>query len=68
MSVPIRMRLSCECCGQLHVDEGDFAIKPHHTHQCANCGLIWRPAVEHTVGVRFLWEQSASYDEVKNKS
>lgn len=51
---PIPMRLVCEGCGELHIDEGEFATKPHHTHSCQHCGLTWRPAVVHTVGVRFL--------------
>lgn len=55
---PIRMRMPCENCGTLHIDEGAFATKPHHTHQCEECGLVWRPAIENTVGVKFLWEQS----------
>lgn len=51
---PIPMRLVCEGCGKLHLDEGEFATKPHHTHSCQFCGLTWRPAVRNTVGVRFL--------------
>jgi predicted RNA-binding Zn-ribbon protein involved in translation (DUF1610 family) len=51
---PIAMLLWCPECGQRHIDEGDFAHKPHHTHACQNCGLNWRPAVVATVGVRFL--------------
>lgn len=51
---PIPMRLPCPDCGALHIDEGEFATKPHHTHSCQECGLTWRPAVLHTVGVRFL--------------
>ncbi len=51
---PIAMRIPCPGCGTLHIDEGEFATKPHHTHSCQHCGLTWRPAVEHTVGVRFL--------------
>ncbi len=51
---PIAMRLPCERCGQLHIDEGEFATKPHHTHSCQHCGLTWRPAKEHTVGVQFI--------------
>lgn len=50
----IPMRLVCESCGKLHIDEGEFATKPHHTHSCQFCGLTWRPAVPNTVGVRFL--------------
>ncbi len=53
-AVPIPMRLCCEGCGKLHIDEGEFATKPHHTHSCQHCGLTWRPAVVHTVGVQFL--------------
>lgn len=51
---PIPMRLVCEACGKLHIDEGEFATKPHHTHSRQHCGLTWRPAVLCTVGVRFL--------------
>jgi hypothetical protein len=51
---PIPMRLCCEGCGKLHIDEGEFATKPHHTHACQSCGMVWRPAVCTTVGVRFL--------------
>jgi hypothetical protein len=54
MTEPIPMRLCCEGCGKLHIDEGEFASKPHHTHSCQYCGLTWRPAVVHTVGVQFL--------------
>lgn len=50
----IPMRLTCPDCGQLHVDEGEWATRVHHTHSCQNCGLTWRPAVVATVGVRFL--------------
>jgi len=48
------IRLPCPSCGALHIDEGEFATKPHHTHACQECGNVWRPAVVPTVGVRFL--------------
>ena len=51
---PIPMRIPCPDCGQLHIDDGEFATKPHHTHACQHCGHVWRPAVVATVGVRFL--------------
>lgn len=51
---PVHMRLTCPDCGVLHVDEGEFETKPHHTHACQHCGAVWRPAIVHTVGVRFL--------------
>ena len=47
---PIPARLTCPACGQLHVDEGEFATRPHHTHACQHCGMTWRPAVVPTVG------------------
>lgn len=50
----IPMRLNCPKCGELHLDEGEFAVKVHHTHACQICGMVWRPAVVPTVGVRFL--------------
>ena len=51
---PIPMLLWCPECGERHIDRGDFATKPHHTHACQECGMTWRPAVVPTVGVLFL--------------
>lgn len=53
-NAPIPMGLICPECGALHIDEGEFATKAHHTHACQECGMVWRPAVVNTVGVRFL--------------
>lgn len=51
---PIPMLLTCPECGKRHVDAGEFATKPHHTHVCQHCGMTWRPAIVPTVGVQFL--------------
>jgi len=51
---PLAIRLHCPECGELHIDEGQWATRVHHTHSCQNCGATWRPAVGPTVGVRFL--------------
>ena len=51
---PIPMLLWCPECGGRHVDEGEFATKPHHTHACQHCGMVWRPAIVPTCGVWFL--------------
>ena len=51
---PIPMVLHCPECRTRHIDEGEFATKPHHTHACQGCGLTWRPAIVPTVGVQFL--------------
>jgi predicted RNA-binding Zn-ribbon protein involved in translation (DUF1610 family) len=51
---PVPMRLWCPACGERHVDRGTFATKPHHTHACQTCGMVWRPALIPTVGVQFL--------------
>lgn len=42
--------------GHRHVDRGAFATKAkrHHTHACQECGIVWRPAIEESVGVQFL--------------
>jgi hypothetical protein len=45
----IPMRLECPSCHELHIDEGEFATKAHHTHACQHCGDVWRPAIVHTV-------------------
>lgn len=51
---PIPMLLWCPECGTRHIDEGEFATKPHHTHACQGCGMVWRPAIVPTVGAQFL--------------
>lgn len=51
---PVALLLSCPICHVRHVDAGEFAIKPHHTHACQACGFVWRPAIVPTVGVQFL--------------
>lgn len=53
---PVPLFLTCPMCGTRHVDRGEFATKPHHTHSCQNpkCCLTWRPAVQDTVGVQHL--------------
>lgn len=51
---PIPMLIWCPDCRVRHVDAGEFATKPHHTHACQACGCVWRPAIEPTVGVQFL--------------
>lgn len=50
----IPMLLWCPQCHQRHIDEGEFATKPHHTHACQHCGMVWRPALVATRGVDFL--------------
>lgn len=51
---PIPMLLWCPCCHERHIDEGEYATKPHHTHACQACGMVWRPALVDTFGVRHL--------------
>jgi hypothetical protein len=51
---PIAMILFCPLCSGRHIDEGEFATKPHHTHACQHCGFVWRPASVATCGVQFL--------------
>jgi rubredoxin len=51
---PIPMRLLCPECFKLHIDVGEFEVKLHHTHACQFCGMVWRPALVPTVGVKFL--------------
>lgn len=51
---PVPMLLTCPWCGHRHIDVGEFAHKPHHTHACQNCGMCWRPSIIPTIGVQFL--------------
>lgn len=51
---PLAMLLWCPSCKFRHIDEDVFATKPHHTHACQNCGMVWRPAIVSTIGVQWL--------------
>lgn len=51
---PLEMLLTCPKCGERHIDKGRFISKPHHTHACQHCGMVWRPAKIPTIGVQFL--------------
>jgi len=51
---PLPLLLHCPLCNTRHVDKGEFATRPHHTHACQQCGHVWRPALVATVGVQFL--------------
>ncbi len=51
-SIPIPLLLWCPVCHARHIDEEKN--RPHHTHACQQCGMLWRPAVHFTRGVRFL--------------
>lgn len=59
MTDAIPMRIPCPECGELHIDEGEFSTKSHATHACQFCGMVWRPAVVNTVGVRVVQERVA---------
>ena len=54
MDTPLPLILTCPCCGERHIDKGEFVSKSHHTHACQYCGMVWRPALVPTVGVQFL--------------
>jgi hypothetical protein len=53
--VPIPMILFCPLCRIQHIDkpnpEKAWDNPPHRSHECENCGLVWRPADVATVGV-----------------
>ena len=48
---PVPTVLHCPDCEEIHVDEGEWATRPHKTHQCQHCRHEWRPYQVHTVGV-----------------
>ena len=54
---PAAMTLHCPKCEKLHVDEGEWATRPHKTHQCQHCMHEWRPFEYPTVGVAKPSEQ-----------
>ena len=53
---PIPMLLCCLVCGHRHIDEGEWATRPHRIHRCLKCGAEWSPAIVATVGVERLPE------------
>lgn len=34
--------LSCPHCGEVHLDAGEFALRPHRKHRCQGCGRDFR--------------------------
>lgn len=48
---PVPIATSCPTCGTQHIDEGEWATRPHKTHQCQKCGAQWRPHDFPTVGI-----------------
>lgn len=43
--------IHCPACGFQHVDEGEWASKPHTRHRCAACDRVWSEAGHATIGV-----------------
>lgn len=56
-TTPIPMLLLCPSCFEPHIDEDEWATRPHRTHLCSNCQLEWRPANVPTVGVQALLKE-----------
>lgn len=50
----LELLIYCPRCLKQHIDEGDFATKPHKTHACQFCGLGFRASKEPSVGVQFF--------------
>ncbi len=57
---PVPMILRCPYCWTVHIDEGEWATRPHRTHKCEHCGETWRPANIATVGVRELPDEDGA--------
>ncbi len=53
---PVPMLLACPACDVKHVDEDEWATRPHRTHLCGACGALFRPALVPTIGVAALVE------------
>lgn len=48
--VGIPVSLCCPACMDRHYDKGEWAVTPHRTHLCENCGHTWRPYPVATYG------------------
>jgi predicted RNA-binding Zn-ribbon protein involved in translation (DUF1610 family) len=44
LKVPIE-HLKCPHCGIQHVDENEWALKPHKTHLCTQCGGLFEGSI-----------------------
>lgn len=51
---PIPMLLWCPQCNTRHIDDDNPDDQPHSTHACQGCGMLWKPALVATRGVKFL--------------
>lgn len=54
MSTPTPLILFCPVCTAQHLDVGEWATRLHRTHLCLDCGHLWRPSEDYTVGVETL--------------
>ncbi len=60
---PTPVILYCPKCITQHIDEGEWATKPHRTHLCKNCQYEWRPSFHPTVGVASMSAETLSTPE-----
>ena len=55
LGTSIPMILHCPVCYKQHIDKPNpargWTNPPHRSHECQNCGMIWRPADVPTQGV-----------------
>jgi hypothetical protein len=67
MVEPVQMNIFCPVCKAQHVDRGEWATRPHKTHQCQapECGHEWRPFDFPTVGVAHQDQEFVAYLERK---
>lgn len=54
--------LFCPFCGTQHIDEGEWATKPHRTHECQTCKKTWRPYEVATYGMPYAIMRVERYD------
>ena len=56
---PTPLILYCPSCNTQHIDEGEWATKPHKTHECQSCGQLFRPDDKPTVGISSSKQESS---------
>jgi hypothetical protein len=61
---PIDILLPCPLCYAPHVDEDEWAHRPHRRHLCLQCGHEWQPANVPTRGVLHLPEEDCDVQPV----
>ena len=61
--VPVVVR--CPSCDTVHVDEGEWEMRPHRTHLCLSCGILFDVVVRGVAALQLDDETGLKADSHK---